>query len=227
MRAGGRAHRARRAGSPGHCRGSRTPSPSRSWMARSCPAREALVVGGLPGVEAGARPTAHGALTIHMPSKGTWAWNSDTMSCHQSRAAGLVKSGKTVNPGHTWRKGQRGDQAPQSHGLARLPGGGRAAEVVGAAGHSAEASLSDTGPRTGSHTPTPPATSLPPAGTPCPLVVGTPWTGSWGLCWVPPGRAWEPRLGDLGDEETLAQSPPPHGRILSGIPVRSPRHLQL
>lgn len=40
-------------------------------------------------------------LTIHMPSKGTWAWNSATMSCHQSRVSGLVKSGKAVVPGHT------------------------------------------------------------------------------------------------------------------------------
>lgn len=47
-------------------------------------------------------------LTIHMSSKGTWAWNSDTMSCHQSRASGLVKSGKAVGPGHTWTvRGQR------------------------------------------------------------------------------------------------------------------------
>lgn len=68
-------------------------------------------MGALPWAHAGAGPTAPGTLTIHMPSKGTWAWNSDTMSCHQSRASGLVKSGKAVNPGHTCRKGQRGDQA--------------------------------------------------------------------------------------------------------------------
>lgn len=45
-------------------------------------------------------------LTIHMPSKGTWAWNSATMSCHHSRASGLVKSGKAVGPGHTWTRDQ-------------------------------------------------------------------------------------------------------------------------
>lgn len=69
-------------------------------------------MGALPWADGRASPTALGTLTIHMPSKGTWAWNSDTMSCHQSRASGLVKSGKAVNPGHTCRKGQRGDQAP-------------------------------------------------------------------------------------------------------------------
>lgn len=48
-----RAHLARRAGSPGRCRGSRPGSPSRSWTAHSCPTRRALEVGALPGAGEG------------------------------------------------------------------------------------------------------------------------------------------------------------------------------
>lgn len=116
---GGAAHPARRAGSPGRWRDSRPRSPSRSWTARSCPTRQAPKVGPLPSAEEGPVPKAEGhpgaraTLTIHMPSKGTWAWNSATMSCHQSRVSGLVKSGKAVGPGHTWKGTQRGDWPPE------------------------------------------------------------------------------------------------------------------
>lgn len=125
----GGAHLARRAGSPGRCRGSRPRSPSRSWTARSCPARGRGWAS--PRAEGGAGPQGSGtwrgggALTIHMPSKGTWAWNSATMSCHQSRASGLVKSGKALGPGHTWRRGRGGSQGPRGKD-SRCPGQGPA-----------------------------------------------------------------------------------------------------
>ena len=105
-------------GSPGCCLGSHPLSPSRNWMARSYPSRKDQGLDILPGAGLGAGPQGHrtprgrATLTIHMPSKGTWAWNSVTMSCHQSRASGLVKSGKAVSPGHTWTRGQRADGAP-------------------------------------------------------------------------------------------------------------------
>lgn len=179
-------------------------------------------MGGLPGAEAGARSTAHGTLTIHMPSKGTWAWNSDTMSCHQSRAVGLVKSGKTVNPGHTWRKGQREDQAPQSHGLARLPGGRRAVEVVGAAG-------AQLRPRFRTQAPEPGLTHLHPRQPPRPwLGPPAPWL------WAHPGRevgdsagcplgeSGNPTSGTWGTTRPSPRAPPTPWKDLQWHPCQEP-----
>lgn len=156
----GTAHLACRAGSPGCCPGSHPLSPSRNWMAHSYPVRKDRGVGILPGAGHGAGPQGHrtprgrATLTIHMPSKGTWAWNSVTMSCHQSRASGLVKSGKAVSPGHTWTRGQRADGAPGAcTEVLGKPAVGRAAAslISPGGGWTARGRSMGKGPR--SHTP--------------------------------------------------------------------------
>lgn len=198
MGAGGRTHLVRRADSPGHCRGSRPQSPLRSWRARSCPAKRGPG-GGRPAVgRRWGRSPAPGTLTIHMPSKGTWAWNSDTMSCHQSRASGLVKSGKAVSPGHTCNKGQRGDQAPRATALPVCQGG-KSVEVRVGGGRGrggtrlrshvqTEAPEPSRGHLLPWQPPRPPS-----AGTPFPLVAGTPWNGKLGtLPGAPVGRPGKP-----------------------------------
>lgn len=43
-------------------------------------------------------------LTIHRPSTGTLVWKSLMQSSHQRLVSGLVKSGKAVGPGQTWKR---------------------------------------------------------------------------------------------------------------------------
>lgn len=158
----GTAHLGGRAGSPGCCLGSHPLSPSRNWMARSYPSRKDQGLDILPGAGLGAGPQGHrtprgrATLTIHMPSKGTWAWNSVTMSCHQSRASGLVKSGKAVSPGHTWTRGQRADGAPGActEALGK-PAAGRAAASLLSPGGGWTARGRSMGKGPGSHPPGP------------------------------------------------------------------------
>ncbi len=41
-------------------------------------------------------------MSIRRPSKLTFLWKAEIMSYQYASVAGLVKSGKTQGPGHTW-----------------------------------------------------------------------------------------------------------------------------
>ena len=43
-------------------------------------------------------------MSIQRPSKLTFLWKAEIMSYQYASVAGLVKSGKATEPGHTWNQ---------------------------------------------------------------------------------------------------------------------------
>ena len=151
------------------------------------------------------------------------------MSCHQSRALGLVKSGKAVSPGHTWTRGQRTDGAPGAcTEVLGKPAAGRAAAslISPGGGWTARGRSMGKGPR--SHAPG----SLLPG----------PWLAlgkKQGLFWMHPCAPPPPHCmeapGDPEDVEdsglpeelwslrlNCLQTRAPDTRILGGLPCQKP-----
>lgn len=126
----------------------------------------------------------------------------------QGLGAGEVGEGGESGP-HLQERPEGRPGRPQSYSLARLPGSGRATEVRVGSGRGRRGRQlrphfqTKAGNRVADICTPGGLPGLPSAGIPFPLVVG-PGTGSWGVCRVPRGKAWE-APGRLEDMETLVK----------------------